>query len=1019
MCFSTDRNEEHSGEDWKARRKREALAFRANFEALIREIEQTIDFSAYGPHAEREVEVCFAQDRGSFHWFTMRVKWAVLLSLLDANIPTEIKDNIIFFPGPLSGGASPDGTRKLKTNIEGLDLLVLDFDKGDAPLNKLGARMQELGLEGAAYATFSHLKDESALAWCVTGPDPMTGNLETKPTAFQEFARARLGAGEETQFDATKITAEIAKAYMVEEQEFDAEILGDLTIVETDKREKQYSRSKNGARQAHETSSIVTRHNPIAKSRLLLLMSKRIAPREEESITAFQRRWEEEVYYPVARLIGFRFDPKCASTERGHYAMTRKKGMEPVPLCQVNGRLLDLEDPEAKRLLSPFQGSSGRRNSETAGAQRSKRSSQAHSQSGRTRNDWRGFKAADAAAAFLPSVTDKRTDESNPLVAFPCPFVHEHATSNDPAAHQCYAYNAGSPDKLPTVKCQSDTCHNRPYPEFLDALFDESVKADPAYRVAEKAERTGLYIPERQLSEKLHEINETWAVVRIGHRVRYLHENEEGEIELYDAKSLTNWFSNWFYYWVDKRGNEHPALIISAWLQWQYRRQYRGVAFCPQPEGAPKGIYNTYYGFAVEAKRGSWKRLLGHIYRNVCRRDPAYFRFFVAWLAQLVQQPHIKPGTNIVLQGKEGVGKSKVGEWIVVLFGRNAIVVSEAERITGRFNAHLENKLFLMAEEAFWAGDKSAEGKLKDLAAGMNMSYERKGLDPYEGKNYTRIMIASNEDWVVPASSGGRRWFVLKVGDEHEKDYAYFAAIDEEMEAGGLAAMLHDLQRTKLPQEINVRSAPVTPWLVEQRLHSYDNKLRWWRGVLLEGGFRDNESGTFIALDENKCTAVKREDLFCSARPYFLGPKGVDPTPSEVGQFVRRMLGKLPESRPTIEGKRHWCTIFPPLKDMRQRWLKETGERIDDAMPAAAATDADRFGTRSASPTVDAQKVATGAGLSSADSLTESHVTAAIAAAVKEGLTDPQELVQIAESAAGRAKEHWQRLGASIPKTRH
>jgi hypothetical protein len=46
-------------------------------------------------------------------------------------------------------------------------------------------------------------------------------------------------------------------------------------------------------------------------------------------------------------------------------------------------------------------------------------------------------------------------------------------------------------------------------------------------------------------------------------------------------------------------------------------------------------------------------------------------------------------------------------------------------------------------------------------------------------------------------------------------------------------------------------------------------------------------------------------------------------------------------------------------------------------------------------------------------------VTAAIAAAVKEGLTDPQQLTQIAEIAAAQAEEHWQRLGASIPKTRH
>ena len=99
--------------------------------------------------------------------------------------------------------------------------------------------------------------------------------------------------------------------------------------------------------------------------------------------------------------------------------------------------------------------------------------------------------------------------------------------------------------------------------------------------------------------------------------------------------------------------------------------------------------------------------------------------------------------------------------------------------LTGRFNAHFESLLFAMAEEVFWAGDRTAEGVIKALATANIMDYERKGLDPVSGRNYTRLMIASNNPWVVPAWSGGRRWFVLEVGDKHEKDFSYFAAIDE------------------------------------------------------------------------------------------------------------------------------------------------------------------------------------------------------------------------------------------------
>ena len=166
-------------------------------------------------------------------------------------------------------------------------------------------------------------------------------------------------------------------------------------------------------------------------------------------------------------------------------------------------------------------------------------------------------------------------------------------------------------------------------------------------------------------------------------------------------------------------------------------------------------------------------------------------------------------------------------------------------------------------------------------------------------------MIASNEDWVVPASS--RRPPLVSrssVTDEREKDYAYFARNRRrDADTGGLAAMLYDLlqQPDSCRRPVNVRSAPVDAigWS-SSGLHSYDNKRRWWRGVLLEGGLRDNESGTFVALDEEKSTAARREEVFLSARPYFLGPRNVDPTPSEVGQFISKMLGNSPKrARPS------------------------------------------------------------------------------------------------------------------------
>ena len=68
------------------------------------------------------------------------------------------------------------------------------------------------------------------------------------------------------------------------------------------------------------------------------------------------------------------------------------------------------------------------------------------------------------------------------------------------------------------------------------------------------------------------------------------------------------------------------------------------------------------------------------------------------------------------------------------------------------------------AEEAVWAGDRSAQGVLKSLITEPEMLVERKGVDPVKMRNLMRVMFTSNEDWVVPAALDDRRFACFDVG---------------------------------------------------------------------------------------------------------------------------------------------------------------------------------------------------------------------------------------------------------------
>jgi hypothetical protein len=109
---------------------------------------------------------------------------------------------------------------------------------------------------------------------------------------------------------------------------------------------------------------------------------------------------------------------------------------------------------------------------------------------------------------------------------------------------------------------------------------------------------------------------------------------------------------------------------------------------------------------------------LDHLRNNVCQGSNKLYHWVSGWFAQIVQRPQQKIGTSLVLRGKQGVGKTKVGEVIGSLLGSHYVLAPEPRFITGRFNAHLIPCLLLHADEGFWAGDKQAEGKLKNLENG-------------------------------------------------------------------------------------------------------------------------------------------------------------------------------------------------------------------------------------------------------------------------------------------------------------
>lgn len=348
--------------------------------------------------------------------------------------------------------------------------------------------------------------------------------------------------------------------------------------------------------------------------------------------------------------------------------------------------------------------------------------------------------------------------------------------------------------------------------------------------------------PVRMLGFSVDDINQEYALVLIGQKAVIVREQEVGPIEdrmrilLIDA--FKHKFSNKFTEILDRSGNIKQVTYAAAWLQHKERRDFDGIEFYPDPEGAKNAprYLNLWRGFAVQPapKDHGYTVFEDHLLTNVCNGDLELFRWVFGWFAHLVQRPRERPGTSLVFRGKMGTGKTKIGEVFGSLFPAHYFMVDDPRYIVGQFNSHMASCLLLQAEEAVWAGDKAAEGRLKGLVTSKFQMIEAKGIDPIRLENYVRLIMTSNEDWVVPAGKDERRFAVLDVHPRCAQNHAYFAEMDQELDNGGREALLHDLLAFDL-SKVDLWTIPKTAALLEQKLRSFDPIESWWFERLTEG----------------------------------------------------------------------------------------------------------------------------------------------------------------------------------------
>ena len=187
---------------------------------------------------------------------------------------------------------------------------------------------------------------------------------------------------------------------------------------------------------------------------------------------------------------------------------------------------------------------------------------------------------------------------------------------------------------------------------------------------------------------------------------------------------------------------------------------------------------------------------------------------------------------------------------------------------------------------------------------------EFKHVDPIRIKNYIRLFVTGNPDWLIPAGVKERRFAVFDMEEDHIQDHAYFAAIDDEMNNGGREALMHYLLNVDLSQ-VNLRSIPKTAALLDQQV---------MKGVLPPMAPGVDQHGTCLKTNLHQCY-VRHAQL--QGAHY----RSIE---TKLGMFMRAQLEPFLRSKRHAVGlKRLSCYELPTLMICRMLFAEKLGQTID------------------------------------------------------------------------------------------
>ena len=206
----------------------------------------------------------------------------------------------------------------------------------------------------------------------------------------------------------------------------------------------------------------------------------------------------------------------------------------------------------------------------------------------------------------------------------------------------------------------------------------------------------------------------------------------------------------------------------------------------------------------------------------------------------------------------EKSGKSFFVNTIGSLMGIHFFATSDPNLIFGRFNSHLLPVILLYPNESFYSGNKADSSKLKNIITETKMPIEQKGIPAFDGFNFSRIILDTNDLYIQHTEKWDRRYVYTETSDERVGDLQYFSDMAKIVKTDGFReSLMHFFMNFDYkPYEHMLRKAIMTKTKKDQIIESLSPVENWWINCLTEGhisgaDYKVNTDGTLLIANDS------------------------------------------------------------------------------------------------------------------------------------------------------------------------